>query len=122
MRTQAREAQTSRCSGQDALDHAIAAAELYMKAAAAAKLPAEKNRLKLKCNDMISLAERLKKAARAVDTVSQVEKRLRMPRLVRQIPTSEKNILLRGSKLHGGIFPPWESDPDPADFQGAPFR
>ena len=93
-----------------------------MKAAAAAKLPAEKNRLKLKCNDMISLAERLKKAARAVDTVSQVEKRLGMPRLVRQITTSEKNILYRGSKLHGGLFPPWESDPDPEEFQGPPYR
>jgi calpain-7 len=92
-----------------------------LKAAGASKIPAEKSRLKQKCNDLISLAERLKKIAKAGDSVSIVEKRLKLPRIVRQLPTSEKNILLRGSKLHGSIFPPWESDPDPDDFTGTPF-
>ncbi|KAK8022333.1 Calpain-like protease palB/cpr-8 [Apiospora rasikravindrae] len=116
-----REAQALRCSGQEALDHAIASAELYMKAAGTARVPTEKARLRQKCNDLLSLAERLKKIARAVDTVSQVEKRLKLPRLSRQIPISEQTILLRGSKLHGSKFPPWESDPDPEEFRGSSF-
>ncbi|KAI0127736.1 PALB protein, partial [Xylariales sp. AK1849] len=116
-----REAQISRSSGQEALDHAIAAAELYIKAASTTKNPADKSRFKQKCNDLISLAERLKKAAKAGDSVSEVEKRLKLPCLARQLPTSEKNILLRGSRLHGNIFPPWESDPDPDDFIGDLF-
>ncbi|KAK8117639.1 PALB protein [Apiospora kogelbergensis] len=116
-----REAQALRCSGQEALDHAIASTELYMKAAGVARVPAEKARLRQKCSDLLSLAERLKKVARAVDTVSQVEKRLKLPRLSRQIPISEQTILLRGSKLHGNKFPPWESDPDPEEFRGSSF-
>lgn len=92
-----------------------------MKAASAARDPSERARLKQKIKDLISQAERLKKAARAVDSVSEIEKRLKLPRIVRQLPTSEKNIILRGSKLHGNIFPPWESDPDPDDFSGATF-
>ncbi|KAK8057550.1 PALB protein [Apiospora saccharicola] len=116
-----REAQALRCSGQEALDHAIASAELYMKAAGTARVPSEKTRFRQKCSDLLSLAERLKKIARSVDTVSQVEKRLGLPRLSRQIPISEQTILLRGSKLHGNKFPPWESDPDPEEFRGSSF-
>ncbi|KAK9780575.1 putative Calpain catalytic domain-containing protein [Seiridium cardinale] len=121
MKAREREAQVDRSTGQEALDHAIAAAELYMKAANATKDPSEKARLKKKINDLISRAERLKKTAKAGDRVSEVEKRLKLPRLARQLPTSEKNILLRGSKLHDNIFPPWEADPDPDDFEGPPF-
>lgn len=116
-----REAQISLCSGQEALDHAISAAELYMKAANTARDPSEKSRLKQKVNTLISQAERLKKAAKAGDSVRNVEKRLKLPRSVRQLPTSEQTILLRGSKLHGNIFPPWEHDPDPNDFAGETF-
>ncbi|ETS83394.1 hypothetical protein PFICI_05270 [Pestalotiopsis fici W106-1] len=116
-----REAQISLCFGQEALDHAISAAELYMKAANTARDPSEKARLKQKVNSLVSLAERLKKAAKAGDSVRNVEKRLKLPRSVRQLPTKEQNILLRGSKLHGNIFPPWEHDPDPNDFAGEAF-
>ncbi|KAH8653487.1 calpain-7 [Xylariales sp. PMI_506] len=121
-KAQQREAKISQSSGQDALDHAIAAAELYMKAASASGDPGEKSRLRKKCNDLILLAERLKKAAKAVDTVAEAEKRLKLPRMARQLPTSEKNILLRNSRLHGNTFPPWESDPDPDDFKGDTFN
>lgn len=92
-----------------------------MKAASATRDSSEKTRFKQKINELILYAERLKKAERAVDSVSIIEKRLKLPRLVRQLPTSEKNIILRGSKLHGNIFPPWESDPDPQDFLGTTF-
>ncbi|KAH6661141.1 hypothetical protein BKA67DRAFT_511244 [Truncatella angustata] len=105
MRTQEHEARISHSAGQQALDHAIAAAELYMKIASATKEPSEVARLKQKITDLISQAERLKKVVKAGDS----------------LPTSEKNILLRGSKLHGNIFPPWESDPDPDEFTGSLF-
>lgn len=92
-----------------------------MKAIPAARDPAEKVRLKQKINELVSQAERLKKIIKAGDSVSKVERRLKLPRMVRQLPTSEKNILLRASKLHGNIFPPWESDPDPDEFTGPLF-
>lgn len=129
-----REALIARSSGQEALDHAIAAAENYMKAAAAARTPSEKTRLNQKCNELISMAERLKKQQAAqsqgrgasgggvkVDSVAKVEKRLKLPKMARQIPTSEKTMLLRGSRLHGNTFPPWEGEPDPQDFEGPAF-
>jgi calpain-7 len=93
-----------------------------MKAVSAARTPADKARFKQKINDLVSQAERLKKIIKAGDSVSKVERRLKLPRMVRQLPTSEKNILLRASKLHGNIFPPWESDPDPDDFTGPLFK
>ncbi|RYP21507.1 hypothetical protein DL767_009241 [Monosporascus sp. MG133] len=115
-----RETLASRARGKEALDHAIAAAELYMKAARDASSATEKARFKKRCEDMISMAERLKLSSRP-DSVAAVERRLKLPRSSRQIPTGEKNILFRGSRLHGNVFPPWESDPDPKEFGGPPF-
>ncbi|CAJ2506903.1 Uu.00g080890.m01.CDS01 [Anthostomella pinea] len=117
-----REALVSKTSGKEALDHAVAAAELYMKAAKEAPQVADRKRLNKKCQDLILRAEGLKRAAQATDSVSHVERRLQLPRHVRQIPTSEKSLLYRNARLHGNTFPPWESDPDPADFTGGPFR
>ncbi|KAF2963326.1 hypothetical protein GQX73_g10242 [Xylaria multiplex] len=108
----------SSCSGKEALDHAIAAAELYMKAARQSTSPIDKKRMNRKCEELILKAESLKKRGCVTDSVSVVERRLRLPRQVRQIPTSEKNILYRNSRLHGNTFPPWESDPDLGFFHG----
>ncbi|KAL7626942.1 cysteine protease [Parahypoxylon ruwenzoriense] len=120
-----REALASTTYGEEALDHSIAAAELYMKAAWAATSPEEKSRLTQKCQSMLSKAEALKKLSvsggNREDSVRVVEKRLKLPRSARQIPTSEQAILLRGSRLHGNTFPPWETDPDPKEFSGGPF-
>ncbi|KAI0841718.1 cysteine proteinase [Hypoxylon sp. FL0890] len=115
------EALVSRTHGQEALDHAIAAAELYMKAAEAASGAEEHSRLTKKCQSLISKAESLKKLRQAGGGVAAVEKRLKLPRQTREIPRSEQAILLRSSKLHGNIYPPWESDPDPKEFSGDPF-
>ncbi|KAI1369096.1 PALB protein [Xylaria arbuscula] len=89
-----------------------------MKIAKQSLNPADKKRLNRKCEELILKAESLKKSSRATDTVSTVERRLRIPRQTRQIPTSEKNIIYRNSRLHGHTFPPWEADPDPSDFHG----
>ncbi|KAI0180878.1 cysteine proteinase [Hypoxylon sp. FL1284] len=115
------EALVSKSDGEEALNHAIAAAEQYMKAAAAASNPREKSRLRSKCQAMLTTAESLKSGRAGGGAVAAVEKRLKLPRQTRQLPTGEQTILLRGSKLHGNIFPPWESDPDPKEFTGAPF-
>ncbi|KAI1772454.1 cysteine proteinase [Hypoxylon cercidicola] len=120
-RAKEQEALVSKTNGKEALDHAIAAAELYMKAASATSSQHEKSRLTKKCQAMLTTAENLKRSNQAGGSVAAVEKRLKLPRQTRQIPISEQNILLRGSKLHGNIFPPWDSDPDPKEFTGEPF-
>ncbi|KAI1412887.1 cysteine proteinase [Hypoxylon sp. FL1857] len=116
-----REALVSRTHGKEALDHAISAAELYMKAAQAASVPEEKTRLTKKCQSLISKAESLKKSGQTGSGVAAVEKRLKLPRQAREIPKSEQAVLLRSSRLHGNVYPPWESDPDPKEFSGPPF-
>ncbi|KAK4224750.1 hypothetical protein QBC38DRAFT_287409 [Podospora fimiseda] len=98
--------------GAEALKHAIAAAELYMQAAAKAKAPADRSRLSRKCAELIGLGERLKANARNAAAAS----RLPVPESTRILTTAEKTIILRASRLHGNIFPPWDSDPDPKSF------
>ncbi|KAI1824808.1 PALB protein [Xylaria intraflava] len=117
-KAQEHERLASSCSGKEALDHAIAAAELYMKAAKQSTSPMDKKRMNRKCEELILKAESLKKPSRVTDGVAGVPRRLKLPQQARQIPTSERNILYRNSRLHGNIFPPWESNPDPTYFEG----
>ncbi|KAK1835070.1 hypothetical protein QBC39DRAFT_419504 [Podospora conica] len=98
--------------GDEALRHAIAAAELYMQAARKAATPAERSRLNRKCSHLIALGERLKANAKAAAAGS----RPLVPESTRPLTTAEKTIILRASRLHGNIFPPWESAPDPSVF------
>ncbi len=78
-----------------------------MEAVRDAQSPSERSRLKLKCKDCIAQAERLKAASTA-------------PQQSRELPTAEKNVLLRSSKLHGNLFPPWNAAPPPDAFQLSP--
>lgn len=91
-----------------------------MKAVKEAPTAAAKSRLKRKCQDLIALAETLKSptpgASPAAASSSKTPKP-RNPRQNRELPTSEKTILLRSSKLHGNVFPPWDHDPDSAVFR-----
>ncbi|KAI0881905.1 cysteine proteinase, partial [Annulohypoxylon maeteangense] len=117
-----REALVSSTHGKAALDHAIAAAELYMRAARATSSSEEKTRLTKKCQSLISKAEELKKSGQlGGSSVAAVEKRLKLPRQARQIPKNEQAILLRSSRLHGNVFLPWESDPESREFSGSQF-
>lgn len=94
-----------------------------MKAAQKSTSPADKKRINRKCEELVLTAETLKKStASVVDTASHIETKLKLPRQARQIPTVEKNILYRNSRLHGNTFPPWESDPDPTYFHGDLYR
>ncbi|KAG6364425.1 hypothetical protein INS49_006026 [Diaporthe citri] len=117
MEAQAREyeAKISRTSGQEAFKNAIQAAELYMKAVKEAPTAAEKSRLKARCRDLIAQAETLKTSGPTAAPPKAPKPR--GPRQSRELPTAEKTILWRSSKLHGSVFPPWEADPDPAVFR-----
>ena len=44
-------------------------------------------------------------------------KPLEEPMSKRGMTTREKIILLKSSKLHGSIFPPWDSAPEPSEFE-----
>ncbi|KAK3906650.1 hypothetical protein C8A05DRAFT_29506 [Staphylotrichum tortipilum] len=110
-----RRAGEARPGDGDALKHAIAAAELYMQAAAAAKTPADRKRLRKKCADLIALGERLKAGTKGPDAPS----RAPVPESTRPLTTAEKTIVLRASRLHGNVFPPWEAAPGPAAFSDA---
>ncbi|KAI1742137.1 PALB protein [Xylaria scruposa] len=117
-KAQEHERLASSCSGKEALDHTIAAAEFYMKAIKQSTNPVDKKRMNKKCEELILKAEILKKSTSLMGTTNHMERKLKLPRQTRQIPTAEKNILYRNSRLHGNTFPPWESDPDPAYFRG----
>lgn len=137
---QEHEAKITQTSGQDALSHAIQAAELYMKAVGEAPSAAAKTRLRRKCRELIALAETLKNQRPTLATPQITATttttpatpasapapapappsnapKPKGPRQTRTLPTGEKTILLRSSKLHGNVFPPWDHDPDPAAFR-----
>lgn len=87
-----------------------------MRAVQEAPTAAEKSRLKRKCQELIARAETLKTPPPSTQMPSKAPKP-GGPHQTRVLPTAEKTILLRSSKLHGSIFPPWEADPDPAVFR-----
>ena len=95
-------------SGNEALGHAIEAAGLYMEAVQKASTPAERTRLGRKCGDMLDLAEKLKSLL--------LNREPPGPKSTRQLSTAEKTIILRSSKIHGKVFPPWEAAPEPSAF------
>lgn len=88
----------------EALQHAIASAELYLRAyrEAGPANPPRRAALRQKFNELAMLAERLKSRGTGHGT----------PETEPQQPTlDEKRILERSSCLHGNIFQPWRSDP-----------
>lgn len=95
---QAAESLIARSSGKEALDHAIQAVELYMRAAGEATDKSEATRLRRHCQKLIAYAEDLKA-------------RLSL------VPSTGRDILNQVSSLHGNDFPPWQSDPVEAEFQ-----
>ncbi|PHH72188.1 hypothetical protein CDD80_4717 [Ophiocordyceps camponoti-rufipedis] len=98
-RAQAAEASFARSSGRIALEHAIRAAELYMKAAGETSDKAQATHLRSKCQELIALAEKLKKRQETATTPPQ------------------SDILLGVLRLHGNDFPPWHGDPDDDEFE-----
>lgn len=93
-------------TGQKALDYAIQAAELYMRAAAEKGISKEEAaRFRRRCQQLIKFAEQLKAQAPASS------------------PSPVKNgpgLLQGASRLHGNFYPPWSEDPPGAEFQLGP--
>ncbi|KAL6822122.1 hypothetical protein J3E69DRAFT_357195 [Trichoderma sp. SZMC 28015] len=90
-------------TGQNALDYAIQAAELYMRAAAEKGIGKEEaSRRRRKCKQLVALAEQLK---------SQLKTPSASP------DADGFNILQGASRLHGSYYPPWGEDPSDAQFQ-----
>ncbi|KAM0248151.1 hypothetical protein ACHAQJ_009568 [Trichoderma viride] len=93
-------------TGQKALDYAIQAAELYMRAAAEKKTSKEEAiRLRRKCKQLIAFAEKLK---------------AQLPASSASPPGNGLNLLHGASRLHGNYYPPWSDDPSDAEFQLGP--
>lgn len=115
----------SASSKAEALEHAIAATELYMQALGLANSPEEKGRLKGKCFEAIDRAEDIKKMDHwplpglANDVQERSSKRvLQAPISNRELDSKEKLILLRSSCLHGSAFPQWTGEPSRDAFGG----
>ncbi|OPB45946.1 Calpain-like protease palB/rim-13 [Trichoderma guizhouense] len=90
-------------TGQNALDYAIQAAELYMRAAAEKGIAKEEAlRRRRKCKQLVALAERLKSQLTAPSASPHAD---------------GFNILQGASRLHGSYYPPWGEDPSDAQFQ-----
>ncbi|RNJ55248.1 cysteine protease [Verticillium nonalfalfae] len=105
------EEQLSRQANRDtkqALQHAIASADFYMKAYAEATNATDRLRLRRKCREMITWAEQLK---------SKEPGGISSPPTYRKITGEEEAILRKSSYLHACFFPPWQSDPSDDVFE-----
>lgn len=82
-----------------------------------------------KCRSLLDNAEHIRSSRRSTaDGLQFTDKssapsalttklRLKAPHSSRQLTTREQIILLEGSKLHGTVFPPWKSPPEPSEFE-----
>lgn len=123
---QAAEARVSRSrSKEEALGHAIAATESYMKAIKLEQDDSEIRRLRSRCVKVLERAERIKQNAswiEAVDTDYEARSAsgAESPLSSRKLSTREEIILLESSKLHGFKFLPWVDYPPVNAFDAAP--
>ncbi|KAL4898202.1 hypothetical protein BDV59DRAFT_166393 [Aspergillus ambiguus] len=107
---------SSATSQAQALESAIDAAEHYMRALRLATAQKDKQSLDAKCKEWLTRAERIKEATDWQSAARTQARASRSPVSTRKLTTREEIILLEGAKLHGFIFPPWNSAPDPSEF------
>ena len=86
-----------------------------MKAIKLTSSELDRTRLHGKCKQLLARAEEIKKSETWAPKKAN-ESILKAPSSERPTTTTEKIILLEGSKLHGFIFPPWEAEPDDSIF------
>ena len=122
LRQDAKNAETqasSATSRTKALDAAITAAELYMKALKVTDSPSERRYLDTNCKKWLGIAEKVKVESNwqlAVSTAARIESSIQKPVSTRKLATKEQIIILEGSKLNGFIFPPWKGEPKAEEF------
>ncbi|KAG5975433.1 hypothetical protein E4U55_007690 [Claviceps digitariae] len=116
---------STKSEGRSALEHAIKAAELYMKAAEQVLDKVDAARLRQKCQEQIVYAEKLK--ARLASTASASSsaahgphgphgpRAIQSPSILSASKASD--ILIQSSRLHKCEFPPWNQDPASIDFE-----
>lgn len=118
------EAQIHDAKTQDAsLASTISAAELWMKALKLADNGSDRKRIDGKCKELLSSAEKIKKAhlkaGTEQDTPSTIiphSSKSAPPMSTREPSTREKIIVLEGAKLNGFVFKAWECAPSPGEF------
>ncbi|EFY87495.1 calpain-7 [Metarhizium acridum CQMa 102] len=114
-RAQAAESLATGAAGKDALNNAIKAAELYMRAAGEAGSQPDAVRFRRKCREMITYAEKLKAA------LGGGAKPAELPATRPSLSESTSASILRlGSKLHGNDFPIWQEGPGIDEFELLP--
>lgn len=102
----------------DALCHAIRAAELYLDAARFESNETERARLRAKCSELLSMAEEIRNSVGwPLKTKYSSKQSQIVPASTRKITQDEKLILLESSKLNNFLFPPWISDLNDAIFE-----
>lgn len=80
-----------------------------------------KRQLNHECQQLLQKAEKIKagpaKAKAADGRRKRMVTNLTEPSSTRRFSTREQIILLKGSKLYGGTFPPWNSAPSAKEFE-----
>ncbi|KAH8815773.1 hypothetical protein F5884DRAFT_193407 [Xylogone sp. PMI_703] len=120
METKAAEAEhkiDSAYTKDEALQNAIQAVELYMKATKLASNDEDRTRLRRKCKQLLSRAEEIKASPNW--TTTKKEPFSKIPLSERALTKQEQLILLESSRLNGFVFPAWQSEPDNAVFDKA---
>jgi len=122
-----------------ALQAAIQSAELYIRAGRESSVSTEKQLLDRKCAAVLAKAERWKKMLAEEDNKAK-EPPLKVaragspsqppsgpprkrpaPKALRTLSAKEQTVLLKSSKINGGVFPPWKGPPTLAEFPDEKF-
>ena len=96
-----------------------------MKALRLADTTEDKQKLDVKCRELLTRAEQIKKNKsrypirhnNSNNASSHPGVKLKEPLSKRELSTREQIILLEGAKLNGFVFPPWGAAPDPEQFE-----
>lgn len=81
-----------------------------------------KKQLNRECQQLLGKAEKIKAGAKASEGRERMITNLTEPTPSRRLSTREQIILLKGSKLYGGVFPPWDSAPSAKEFELLDFE
>lgn len=76
----------------------------------------KKMQLNRECQQLLQKAEKIKADPKSADNRKMITN-LTEPVPSRRLSTREQIILLKGSKLYGGVFPPWDSAPSAKEFE-----
>lgn len=76
-----------------------------------------KKQLHSECQKLLEKAERIKSGAKATEIRKRMVTNSIVPTPSRRLTTGEQILLSKGSKLYGGVYPPWNSAPSTKEFE-----